>query len=378
MGHCFNTVTPPRLKPWSFPIIPVTPTVVSHWPGPNANTIHSLFFHTVVITVKISITKKPRLMPETAKMMRTKSYPVTAREAAYKPHSTLLSMLLSKAQYQPAQLAGRQPPSTLLNLPTELIYEVADLLPLDAILALKLTHRVLDNTLDLRRWAKKKKPLTSCTRLAIRTYLAEPDPSPTQIRCILCKTVYPSALFSSSSSPMCIPVFNSNNSSRSEIIELPPRFCAWHVGRLTKVVHTGEGGKNGWVSRRRRMCMHCGEISSWGGCQCDCDSCGTCTVQAYIRYLNNKTECRKFKFYRDAKDQLRVKETCWEGECSSLVVVERTQIIIDATQPDAYAIDVPVHFELERSSTRPSRSHTVHPDSGRSHFLQPHLACSPQ
>jgi hypothetical protein len=71
--------------------------------------------------------------------------------------------------------------------------------------------------------------------------------------------------------------------------------------------------------------MHCGAIQLWAKCDCKCDSCSFRAVTAYTRYLNNKTECRKFIFYRKAaiddstavphdttKTQLFVRETCFD------------------------------------------------------------------
>jgi len=222
---------------------------------------------------------------------------------------------------------------TLLNLPPELIYEIGDHLPPDGILALKFTHPVLNAILPLAPRLKNT-TLSTCARMAIRTYLARPNPQPTHLRCILCKTTYPSSLFNSSSSPACVPLSFINNEPRPEVVELPQRFCAWHVGRLARVMHTESGGRNEWVSKRRTMCMHCGTVCGWGECNCRCDSCGTRTVRTYTRYLNNNSECRRFIFWRkdtkgeardsmeDRRGQLMVKEMCCDpGEWNSFCVV---------------------------------------------------------
>ncbi|KAF2795584.1 hypothetical protein K505DRAFT_360046 [Melanomma pulvis-pyrius CBS 109.77] len=114
---------------------------------------------------------------------------------------------------------------TLISLPPELIYEISDHLPPDAILALKFTHPILNATLPLAPRLKNT-TLSSCARLAIRTYLTCPEPKPTHIRCILCKATYPSHIFNSSSSPACVPLSFVNDGPPPEIIELPRRFYA--------------------------------------------------------------------------------------------------------------------------------------------------------
>lgn len=233
---------------------------------------------------------------------------------------------------------------TLISLPPELIYEISDHLPPDAILALKFTHPILNATLPLAPRLKNT-TLSSCARLAIRTYLTCPEPKPTHIRCILCKATYPSHIFNSSSSPACVPLSFVNDGPPPEIIELPRRFCAWHVGRLARIVHTETGGRNEWVSRRREMCIHCGVVQGWDQCDCRCDSCGIRTVRTYTRYLNNKVECRRFVFWRksvteggmgpqeDEMGQLFVRENCWDP---------------DATEPTSI-INLPMHYENETS-----------------------------
>lgn len=225
--------------------------------------------------------------------------------------------------FSPRTMAATSLP--LLSLPPELIYEIADHLPPDAILALKLTHPKLNETLDLANRTKGAK-FSSCARLAIRTYLSKRVLKPSHMRCILCKAVYPVALFSSSSSPACVPLSFVDDDPQLDVIELPQRFCAWHVGRLAKIIHTEKDGRNEWVSSIREMCMHCGTVKGWGDCKCNCDSCGSRRVRTYTRYLNNKIECKRFLFWRDAstsmtenlagqeqlEGQLCVRETCWD------------------------------------------------------------------
>lgn len=156
----------------------------------------------------------------------------------------------------------------------------------------------------------------------MRTYLSNPDPAPSHKRCIFCKSVYPTALFSSSTSPACIQPSRSN-ALHTNPVELPDRFCSWHVRRLAKVINTGAGGQNKWVSQMKDMCMHCGVVQGWSDCACRCDSCGVRPVRTYTRYLNNERECRQFWFWRDVStpDQgngistsgaLFVREACFE------------------------------------------------------------------
>lgn len=210
---------------------------------------------------------------------------------------------------------------SLLDLPPELILEIVDYLPADGILALKLTHRVLDSLLPLASLLRKQ-TLSRCARLAVRGLLAKPTPNPTHLRCLLCKTVYPVKTFSSSSSPACAPLPAAAAVKQTEIIELPQRVCAWHVGRLVRIVRTDPGGRNEWVDKLEEMCMHCGAVQSWAKCGCTCNSCSVRTVTTYTRYLNNRSECRTFVFYRKpvndsgvalhatTKCQLFVRETC--------------------------------------------------------------------
>jgi hypothetical protein len=202
--------------------------------------------------------------------------------------------------------------ASLLSLPPELIFAVGDFLPLDGILALKLTHRKFNETLLLTPRLKSK-PISDCARLAIRTYLSRPNPKPSHIRCILCKAVYPISSFKSSSSPACMPISLGEGSQDVEVVELPQRLCSWHVSELARVIRTQPGGRNEWTSPINDMCMHCGAIQRWKDCDCSCDSCAIRPVRTYTRYLSNEKECRRFQFSRNNADQqLMVQETCWD------------------------------------------------------------------
>ncbi|KAF1938305.1 hypothetical protein EJ02DRAFT_425848 [Clathrospora elynae] len=234
------------------------------------------------------------------------------------------------------------PPTTksLLNVPPELVLEVTDHLPLDGVLALKLTHSRLDEilALDARRW---NTTLSDCARLAIRTYLSPSTPKASHSRCILCKSVYPISLFKSSSSPACMPIMPTNDNQHADIVELPSRVCSWHVGRLARVVRTEPGGRNEWVSHTEEICMHCGDIQAWAKCYCKCESCSFRVVTTYTRYLNNDREYRGFRFWRDTSiietpnptqggdGQLWVRETCSDSGASNQNLV----------------INLPVNFE---------------------------------
>ncbi|KAF2803450.1 uncharacterized protein BDZ99DRAFT_364189, partial [Mytilinidion resinicola] len=115
---------------------------------------------------------------------------------------------------------------SLLALPPELLLSIAAHLPPDAILSLKLTHPALNNTFPPLR---KSTPLTRCARLACLAYLQRPSPT-NLIRCVLCKATYPASLFNSAASPTCLPApySASTGGRRTEVVELPARFCAWH------------------------------------------------------------------------------------------------------------------------------------------------------
>ena len=210
----------------------------------------------------------------------------------------------------------------LLLLPIELLFELSDHLPLDSILALKLTHRVLnDNLPTLPRL--RNRTLDRCSRFAIERLHISPNEAPAHQRCILCKIVYPQAMFTSSSSPACLPIRFEEGAPRTEVVQLPKGFCSWHVGRLARVIRTEPGGLNEWVSDVKRMCMHNGCVEGWHDCTCACSSCGYKMVRTYTRFLNNKLECKKFYFWRNtaagtsedpdeqAAGRLYVQEVCW-------------------------------------------------------------------
>ncbi|KAF1917454.1 hypothetical protein BDU57DRAFT_415062, partial [Ampelomyces quisqualis] len=121
--------------------------------------------------------------------------------------------------------------TSLLSLPPELILEISDFLPPDGVLALKLTRRNFNKILPLVP-SLEDAPFSDCTHLAIRTYLSRSEPKPSHLRCIRCKTVYPLSVFKSSSSPACAPLAVGQDTQQIDVVELPQRLCAWHVGSL--------------------------------------------------------------------------------------------------------------------------------------------------
>jgi hypothetical protein len=186
---------------------------------------------------------------------------------------------------------------SLLRLPPELILEIADRLPLDAILSLRITHPFFNNAL-LPASRYKSSTRSKCARLALRNYLAPPNPTPSHIRCIFCKSRYPMAQFNSSRSPACMTSPRVNGQS-AETVKLPHRFCAWHVGQLVNEIDDKDNAREEWRSAMRDMCMHCGAVRGWEECTCKCDSCGSRRVRTYTRYRNSDTRFTNFKLFRN-------------------------------------------------------------------------------
>lgn len=210
------------------------------------------------------------------------------------------------------------PPTSLHDLPTELILDICDFLALDALLALKLTSPRLNNVirLDARRW---QGPLSTCTQRAIRNHLKPSLVEAGYRHCTLCNASYPLSMFSTSSSPACLPI--KLTAMPHDVVQLPPNMCAWHVGRLARVVRTHASGRNEWVARPDKMCMHCGSIQAWAKCGCQCESCSLWPVTTYTRHLNNSHECKKFVFWNDGARttengacRIWVRETCWDPD----------------------------------------------------------------
>ncbi|KAF2030746.1 hypothetical protein EK21DRAFT_23709, partial [Setomelanomma holmii] len=112
---------------------------------------------------------------------------------------------------------------SILSLPPELVLGIAESLPQDAILSLKLTHRYFNENLLLKPRVKNM-PTSECARLVVRAYLSRPMPQRSHVRCIYCKNLYPPSLFRSSNSSACV----TTSRDGTDVVELPPRLCAWH------------------------------------------------------------------------------------------------------------------------------------------------------
>lgn len=191
--------------------------------------------------------------------------------------------------------------SPLLLLPQELLLAIREYLPVDAIVALSLVHRNLNDRVQTDLGSRHKCEISPCARLAVRTYLAPSDPAPTEEWCILCHKNYPTSMFCSSSSPICTRRSLIQQDSEVEVLELPPKMCCWHAGRLTRLVRNAHGRGDEWVSCLELMCMHCGSVQGWRRCNCDCDSCAYRTVCTYTRFLNKDTKYKSFTFWRSSE-----------------------------------------------------------------------------
>ncbi|EUC42470.1 hypothetical protein COCMIDRAFT_28905 [Bipolaris oryzae ATCC 44560] len=194
------------------------------------------------------------------------------------------------------------------DLPTELILDICDFLPLDALLALKLTAPRLNTMirLDPRRW---QDVLSPCARRAIHSYLNPSPRKPDQQHCRLCNSAYPVAMFSSSTSPACIPM--KLTTTPHDVVQLPSNICSWHATAAET---------NGPVARTTCVCI---VETSWAGQDeaVTCDSCGFWAVRTYTRHLNNSKECQRFLFWREASGlagsdagQLWVWEACVDDD----------------------------------------------------------------
>lgn len=191
--------------------------------------------------------------------------------------------------------------SPLLLLPQELLSEICAYLPLDGLVALKLAHRIVNAQVQINSQSWSEHKVSHCARLAIRSYIAPPDPAPTHEWCILCQKSYPTGMFCSSSSPICNRLSHIRQNSVIEVLKVPPRMCCWHVGRLTRLVSSAPDQEDGWVSCLEVVCMHCGSVQGWKKCECNCDSCAFRTVCTYTRFLNKDTKYKSFTFWRSSE-----------------------------------------------------------------------------
>lgn len=273
--------------------------------------------------------------------------------------------------------------SALLKLPPELIFEINKYLPPDATLSLKLTHSSLNNTLPVLSQLKNK-ALSDCARFAIERHCTPPKANSSHVRCFVCKAKLPVNMFLSSSSPACI---SHPSEKDAAVVELPPYFCAWHVGRLVRDIQTDRGDRNEWVSSIRRMCMHNLCIQDWDDCTCDCDSCGNVMVRIYTRYRSNKAKCSQFRFWRDMTEEnldprekiqgrLYVRECCGNSS-ESLLSSSKVEINIGLARNGDYKliqagvahkpyVNLPVRHE-DSANNESETYRAIHDISGRRH-----------
>ncbi|KAF2086498.1 hypothetical protein K490DRAFT_66690 [Saccharata proteae CBS 121410] len=298
----------------------------------------------------------------------------------------------------------------LLNLPLELHHIISSYLSPSSYLSFRLTHPHTYHSLP-----PPKQPsihnLDACGRIAVRTYLApllataasaenpasmfsqiNSDTAPSaplsstssqekEIRCALCKAVYPEHLFRSVASSACAktdlgaehmdgmgcpapgntsPTQPATSAAAPErearemdVVELPDRVCAWHVGRLIRVVHvesasgvtgstpppsplrspssqqqqqpripqsslyspttaaltaTATATPGTWTSTTSPLCMHCGAVRAWRRCNCACDSCGEREARIYTRTAERGWRLKRAVFWRDGRGGLWVRE----------------------------------------------------------------------
>lgn len=239
--------------------------------------------------------------------------------------------------------------SPLLLLPLELLLAICEYLPVDAIVALSLVHRILNAGVRTDLGSRHKCEISPCARLAVRTYLVPSDPAPTEEWCILCHKNYPTSMFCSSSSPICTRRSLIQQDSEVEVLELPPKMCCWHAGRLTRLVRNAHGRGDEWVSCLELMCMHCGSVQGWKRCNCDCDSCAYRTVCTYTRFLNKDTKYKSFTFWRSSE---RCDDVAKHGGLQGTLYAREVR-----DDPGAY---VPLHRRLRGKLTL-AQTHVTEP-----------------
>jgi hypothetical protein len=200
----------------------------------------------------------------------------------------------------------------LTILPVELIIEISSYLAVDALLAMKLAHPILNQVVLLDN--RRKESLTRCAHLFTRDRFTQLPAAPAHRRCVLCKAMYPPSMFRSPDNGATEPL--------ADLLGIPYGVCSWHVGSIMRVVQSEPGERNGWVSRMETMCMHCGSIQNWYRCGCMCNSCAFRETRTFTRFLNNENECLSFSF-RASNDQatqtarLMVVETCSTSKVSN-------------------------------------------------------------
>ena len=197
----------------------------------------------------------------------------------------LLHVLDFAASRRTSSTMALQAAPVVRLLPAEIILDISDLLPPDAILALKLTHRRFNTLLSLKSRLTGE-TLSVCERLAIIDHLSRPNAQPAKLRCVTCKQRYPLSLFISGGVPYEVPPSFAARAQQSNYIGLPKRVCLWEVRRLMRIVNTGPQGIDRWVTQKDLMCLCCGSIKSWNACDCNCETCLSAPVRVYTRCLS--------------------------------------------------------------------------------------------
>ena len=132
----------------------------------------------------------------------------------------------------PQQLRRQQLSQTMsgfLELPIDIIRCVCDHLPLDALVALKLTHTTLRNIVGNGNLRQFKISPSRCEKRAIKALKSPPLAG--WRYCYACNATIATRAFNSGNGAACRP-----RSSGQPVVELPSWLCSWHVGRLTRYV----------------------------------------------------------------------------------------------------------------------------------------------
>ncbi|EON64403.1 hypothetical protein W97_03634 [Coniosporium apollinis CBS 100218] len=214
-------------------------------------------------------------------------------------------------------ISEQRPPGSatqsLLTLPTELLLIIASDLDPSALLSWKLSHPLFYHMLKLPADVTPA-VLSICARLAVRDYLKSSDVQDNRMRCALCKGLYPPDMFSSATSPACIP-FRDLNRRRQEVLDMPERVCIWDIGRLVRFeAATTAADEPQWTSSMESVCMHCGAVQSWNRCACQCQTCSVREARTYTRWLScGEPPGGRFAFARHKDGSLWVREWGLKG-----------------------------------------------------------------
>lgn len=166
--------------------------------------------------------------------------------------------------------------TSIAALPTELIHQIATLVPISGLIALKLTARRLFFQLPSPPSGYIKKA-SECEKRAIRRFVAERyDTSGGRRKCILCEGLMPADFYGGRAEPV----------------------CKWHHGWFERVL-VAKGLPSGYFDdvearerRVRTLCGHCKQIRGWDvdKCACEsggdgCESCGSWQVVCRVRLV---------------------------------------------------------------------------------------------